>query len=291
MNERLSIIATFFFLWLTSYIPEETQYYIAIGLILSLGILHGSNDLTLLIKLKSVSNKVRMIYFLSTYLLVVVLASVCFYFFPSVALISFVLFSGYHFGEQHYHKTLSSKSLINNTLYTAYGLFVLNLIFNLNSIETQEIIKIITGEEIATQLIRLMFVFTGLLLLACYIYTFLNKRISLLNLLFEIGLLLIFAIVFQVSNLIWSFTIYFIFWHSIPSMKEQVLFLFGNTNTVSYIKYVKDSFIIWSISILGMLSLLYIVRGNETYFIPLLFSFLGAITFAHAYIISKMFKS
>ena len=46
------------------------------------------------------------------------------------------------------------------------------------------------------------------------------------------------------SGLIWSFGIYFVFWHSIPSIKEQTIFIYGKAEKESIKNYFKKAFII-----------------------------------------------
>ncbi|MGK0387247.1 MAG: Brp/Blh family beta-carotene 15,15'-monooxygenase, partial [Patiriisocius sp.] len=106
----------------------------------------------------------------------------------------------------------------------------------------------------------------------------------------ELLLLFVFLIVFKISNLIWSFAIYFILWHSIPSIMEQLDYLYKEISWKSFIKYIQKSFLVWLISILGISTLLYLFRDDKKVFLPIIFSFLGAITFAHSFVISKMFK-
>lgn len=290
MIKKYSILLTFFCLWLTSYIAVNLQYYIAFGLIMTLGILHGSNDISLLGKLKNTSSTSKMFYFLVTYVAVVFFAGICFYFFPTLALICFVLFSGYHFGEQHFHDSFLIKWKLNKFFYTIYGLLVLFLLFILNLAETQEIVTTITGYDIPKLIFKYALVLLSLSLTALLIYAQRSHKLSVISIIHEIVLVAVFAIIFQVSNLIWSFTIYFIFWHSIPSMVEQIKFLYGETTWKSFGRYLKNSLITWLISATAMMLLLYVVKENERVFLPLLFSFLGAITFAHAFIISKIFK-
>jgi hypothetical protein len=53
---------------------------------------------------------------------------------------------------------------------------------------------------------------------------------------------------------------------------------------------VKSSFLIWLIST-GSIVFLYFWLKDEAILLPLLFAFLGAITFAHSLTISQMFRS
>ena len=99
--------------------------------------------------------------------------------------------------------------------------------------------------------------------------------------------LLVFAVLFKVGSLIWGFALYFIFWHSIPSLQDQIKFLYGNYSFDNFKLYFKVAFIYWIISLLGIV-ILYLLFKDETLFDALFFSFLAAITFPHAFVILKM---
>ncbi|MFT5249380.1 MAG: hypothetical protein ACI93P_001106, partial [bacterium] len=66
-------------------------------------------------------------------------------------------------------------------------------------------------------------------------------------------------------------------------------FLYGEVSIKTFVTYVKSSFIIWLISI-SAIALLFFWIQDEKILLPLLFAFLGSITFAHSLTISKMFK-
>ena len=57
------------------------------------------------------------------------------------------------------------------------------------------------------------------------------------NLIEQLFYLVVLAIVFKASSLIWGFTIYFIFWHSIPSLNDQLIFLYGSSTWADFKKY------------------------------------------------------
>ena len=287
---NILITTTFFCLWLTSQIPESVQYSIAFFFIFTLGILHGSNDLSIVSKIKKVATLKKLGLFLSGYILVVIIAALVFYVAPKVALLFFILFSGYHFGEQHFHNIVKKNSIYRGFLFISYGLVVLFLILALNISEVSLIIQDIIGYtfDISVYYYSLLACFIVFAMLGLKYY--LDQTFSFKTIVYELFLLLVFFIVFSSSNLIWSFAIYFILWHSIPSIVEQLDYLYKEISWKSFLKYIKKSFVVWLISILGIGSLLYFFKDDKQIFLPIIFSFLGAITFAHSFVISKMFK-
>jgi Brp/Blh family beta-carotene 15,15'-monooxygenase len=101
--------------------------------------------------------------------------------------------------------------------------------------------------------------------------------------------LLVFAIIFKASSLIWGFALYFILWHSIPSIIEQMNFLYSNLSIQNFISYCKSAAVYWVISIVGII-LLYLLLKDKKLFNAIFFSFLAAITFPHVIVITKIFN-
>jgi Brp/Blh family beta-carotene 15,15'-monooxygenase len=285
-----AILITFFSLWLSVYFKGPTQEVFALFLIFSLGIMHGSNDLFLISKFKTTSKSLKLVFFFSSYILTVLVASLLFYYIPIFALTGFIIFSAFHFGEQHWNEAKTKNLNFNRLLFLNYGLSVLFLLFALNSNATIEIIFALTGLLINEIWFSWIFFLNIILFIVQVIIMTFKTYITWQELLFELFLIIVFAIVFKTATLIWAFAIYFIFWHSIPSIFEQQSFLYGEISFKTFIRYVKSSFLIWLISISSML-ILFIWLKDEAILLPLLFAFLGAITFAHSLTISKMFKS
>jgi Brp/Blh family beta-carotene 15,15'-monooxygenase len=290
--KKTAVFITLISLWLSNYFNEPSQQILAFFLIFSVGILHGSNDLAIINKLKSTKSLKQITLLFGSYVVTVVLAAALFYKFPFVALAAFILFSGYHFGEQHWSDLVFVPNGLMKLLFTAYGLAVLSLLFFLNGPETLEIISLLTSRNDFSE-IWFLYGMTGcfgitIILLGTLLV---KKQIAVSRLLFELFLFLVFAIVFKYASLIWAFAIYFIFWHSIPSILEQLKYLYGDASTAAFKKYLRSSAIIWFISIGFIFLMLYLVKDDMQLFVPLFFAFLGAITFAHSFIITKMFSA
>jgi Brp/Blh family beta-carotene 15,15'-monooxygenase len=119
-------------------------------------------------------------------------------------------------------------------------------------------------------------------------YIFFKSKTFKKIILAEIFYLLIFTIVFKVSTLIWGFTIYFILWHSIPSLIEQVKFIYGELSKKTVLNYCKKAFPYWIISLIGI-AIVYVMFNDAKMFNALFFSFIAAVTFPHTLVINKMF--
>ncbi|WP_291115763.1 Brp/Blh family beta-carotene 15,15'-dioxygenase [Flavobacterium sp. UBA6135] len=288
---NFSIVASFLGLWINSFLDENFQLIIGFILIFSFGILHGANDLLLINRSKSKNNSITFYKILSYYIIVVLLGALLFYFIPIVALLLFILVSGYHFGEQHWQIELSDGSKpINLLFHLFYGLLLLSMLFIFHVNEVQRIISAISNITIPSEFITSFFYVS----LGCFLTLGVVKFISLKKLqklmLQELLFLLVFAIIFKTSSLIWGFTLYFIFWHSIPSMKDQIDFLYGSFSFENFKAYLKSAFVYWIISLAGIFTLYFIFR-NDYFFDALFFSILAAITFPHVWVIVTMFKN
>lgn len=286
-----SIVLSFLALWLTSFISGELEILMGFILIFSFGILHGSNDLLLIESFTTKTFNYSFYKTLGTYLFVVLFAVVVFYYIPMLALILFIIFSAYHFGEQHWeHQNLKVSKYLKMYFYIVYGNFILFLLFIVNKQEVLEVVDSITGTYLNGQFITYSFITNCIALGIAVILLTLKSEAFKKIVVKELFYLLIFGILFKVSTLIWGFTIYFIFWHSIPSLYEQVTFIYGDYTKKNILKYCKNAFVYWIISIVGIV-VIYLIFKDQKIFYALFFSFIAAVTFPHSIVISHMFKN
>lgn len=287
--KNIIIIISFFCLWIDSFFSEKVQILVGFSLIFSLGILHGSNDLLLIQRLNKQKNNLSYYRILSYYILVVLAGIVCFYTIPFISLLLFILFSAYHFGEQQWKKLKNQVSKSWEVVFQfTYGICLLLILFNIHLKEVQNIIYEITSVHVPTLYITLSIKIVGILLFCqmVYLYSKVPQLRSLL--LMESFYLAVFAVIFFSSSLIWGFAIYFVLWHSVPSIIDQVEFLYPEFTLPNFLKYLKSGFVFWMASIIGIV-ILYFLFKDEKIFNALFFSFLASITFPHVLVILKMF--
>ena len=284
-----SIVSSFMGLWITSLLPEAFELFLGFILIFTFGMVHGSNDIMIVDKLSKKTNS-TFFKILSTYLIVVTAAILIFYFIPVLALVLFILFSAYHFGEQHWEEVLSNLNLpLQKIFFFCYGLLILYMVFLFNVEAVIEIIYEITSLELndiyASEVTQILFVIL-FLITGKAVY---KKQIAIKSVLRELFSLLVFAIIFNSSSLIWGFTIYFIFWHSIPSLLDQITFIYGDLKKKSILKYVKAALPYWLVSVVGI-AVLFLIFKDEKHFHSLFFAFIAAVTFPHAIVMLRMFS-
>ena len=96
-------------------------------------------------------------------------------------------------------------------------------------------------------------------------------------------------LVFFTYELLPAFAIYFVFFHSIPSIIEQSDYLFGHSaKTKNFKKFFFKGAIYWLLAIVFMITMYLVFRNNVDFSLAIFFSFLAAITFPHVLVIYKM---
>lgn len=287
-SNKFAIVISFFALWINMFFSFENQQIIGFVVIFLFGILHGANDMALLSKIntKVASRPFKKI--LIFYITVVFLGVFLFYSIPKIALLLFILFSAYHFGEQHWSKIEFDSDKKSTILFqTVYGLFILSLLFCFHEGEVKNIIFQIINYSITPLDLTWITIVIGFILVLSGIRIYSTCIKFKDEIIINVFYLLVFAIIFKTADLIWAFAIYFVVWHSLPSIKEQINFLYGDCNYKNFIVYFKSAFLYWIISLLGILVLFFVFKDKEL-FDALFFSFLAAITFPHTFIITRM---
>jgi len=286
---KIAIVASFFGLWMDSYFSAKHQIIAGFFLIFTFGLLHGANDILLVKKInteKPFNSKLKI---LAYYLFVVLTGLLLFYTIPQVALLLFIIVSGYHFGEQQWQKLeLYFPKWLVILFQIFYGFVILFLLFIFHTKEVQSIILSIADISIPLPYFLTLLKVSGIIFAAlnAYFYWKIEKLRS--KILLEFFYLILFAIIFRSSSLIWGFAIYHVLWHSIPSTIDQIKFLNGSFSIKYFVDYCRSAGIYWLISITAI-ALIFFTLREEQLFIALFFSFLAAITFPHAVVITKMF--
>ena len=286
---RLHFFSTLIFLLLNTILSVENQSIISFILIFSFGLVHGANDIQLIQK-KTLDYSVKFFsYTILLYIFIVIVGILIFFFVPKFGLLFFILFSSFHFGEQHLGMyDIKSKYLIfKNTLYISYGLTILGLLFSLQWLDTHVIIYEISELFISKNIMELFF-YSGFSVFFIISLSHKNLRKFLW---IETVLLIFLGFFFSKASLLFSFSVYFVFWHSIPSILDQLNFLYEKDNS-GKIKYLLSSMPYWIMSILGLFGFYFYFHTKPDTFLPLFFSFLAAITFPHTIVMGwlKIYK-
>ena len=286
---NIVIVASFFGLWMDSFLSTKIQIMLGFFLIFTFGILHGANDLLLIKNIKATKQSNSWFKILGYYVVVVLIGALLFYTIPQLALLLFILISAYHFGEQQWQDLLDAfPKWFQMVFQFLYGFIILQLLFVFHSSEVQSIILKIANIKIPSLYFDLLLQISSAAFIGLSAYLYWKSEKIRKKLLLEFFYLVLFAILFKSSSLIWGFAIYFVLWHSIPSIIDQIKFLNGSFSIKYFITYCKTAGIYWLLSIVGI-TLIYYMCKEEQLFNALFFSFLAAITFPHAIVITNMF--
>ena len=281
---RIIVFLSLFTLFLSNNLSGEYFYFSCYALILTFGIIHGANDILLLMKGKNTDKK-TVINNTLKYFSIVVLICIVFFNLPAISLLFFLLFSAYHFGEQQWTIFENNNSNSLTLFYFFFGSLIFTILFTINSEEVSDVILDITNFYIPQNAYGL-----SLLILSVVniLFLLLNYRILKPQLFHQFILFVVMLIVFSIFELLPAFAVYFVFYHSIPSIIEQAEYLFEDSSAKSFKKFIIKGFAYWLIAILFLVFLYLIIKDKIDFSLGIFFSFLAAITFPHVLVIYKM---
>ena len=275
---------------LSYLLPVIYQDILGFILILSIGVIHGANDLLIIKKYtRKNSLKSQISYFLY-YLGLVFLGFIFFYLFPSIALLSFVLVSIYHFGEQHWEVNTSNADFIN--IKRIYPIILHGLVFFV--IVFMNNIDIVNDVLLSFNTISLNYTYLRILLTVLFLIymSLLLSSKSIRGYFVDefIFFILLFLLTLN-SSLIFGFSIYFIFFHSVLSIKDQVKYIYGDDNSQYIKKYLISALPYFILALLFLIGSYLFIDFESLDILPIMFTFLAAITFPHVIVIEKMYSS
>ncbi len=282
-------IATFFII-LSYLFSANYQDMIGFSLILSVGLIHGANDLLIIKRNTSSDTNFSQFKSFIKYFGIVLAGLIFFYFFPSFALISFILVSIYHFGEQHIEAIPLDKNLKNSRRYISiisHGILLFTIIFMNN---TKVVVDVFSSFNI-------VFLNYNFLIIILIITSILYASILIIKkdlqpfLISEILFFGLFYFLSITSSLILCFSVYFIFFHSILSIKDQVKYIYGSNNSKSLKRYIKNSLPYFILALIFLILFFIYAEIDNNDLLPIIFTFLAAITFPHVLVIEKMYRT
>lgn len=282
--ERQKIGITLICTLLGLALPMSFLWVLAAINVLIIGVIHGANDLYILSKYSKTTKKRQFGYLFVSYVFFVSIMVLALYNVPQYALLLFVLASSFHFGEQQWHKNSIVKSAKLHIFFIVYGAFLFSLLFFTHQDQTLSIIQEISGIQMEQNMLLhilitsfILTVFFGLLNIKQIKTQFFFQFLALLSLL----------LLFTQTSLLWSFSVYFVLWHSIPSLKEQAVVLYPNDMHPIY-TYFKQALPYWILSLIGLAVAFVFFKDNTASLLSLFFGFLAAITIPHVLVIFWM---
>ncbi|WP_141239665.1 Brp/Blh family beta-carotene 15,15'-dioxygenase [Croceivirga radicis] len=285
--KEIALILSFLSLWISTKMNGSQVQLFAFSLILTIGMLHGANDLSIIRKVSSSSN---IIGYLMWYVFVIIAVSFLFVLFKPLTLFLFILVSGFHFGEQHLFKYVLKPSRLLRVLYLFYGNLILFIIFSINLNKVQQIVFDFSGYNLPVLLVYVPTMVLGILVLLFFILGY-NRNLLEKGVAIELAYFIIITGILYLVSLPLGFAIYFVFWHSLPSLRDQIKHLYGKTDKQAYFGYIKSSWPYWLVSLLGIILLYWFFSFNHYDFLNVIFYMLLLITFPHVIVMHRLFNS
>lgn len=221
------------------------EIIVAAILIVAIGLPHGATDL-LLVKYLSTDryNEQSVSQALLHYISLIALYGLIWYFMPELAFVLFIIISIYHFGQSNYTFLQVESKLTRTVGYIASGSFVLLTPLCIHHEIAIPIIETISGTTAfsfsattAETLTRALFL-TNIWLL---IFLYLNNWITSETLAYQLVSIVLLLLCYWFLPLILGFTIYFVFWHSLHSMVDQIDYIRTKENDFTWLKYYKNA--------------------------------------------------
>lgn len=268
-------------------LSSQASSILAFSLILTVGLLHGSNDLLIIKKVAQLEYTDRWVFLktITAYLFSIGIILLAFYANRAYALFFFVVISAFHFGQQHLAQLCTGSVMRKVMLYSAYGLGIFGMLFATHPMISAEVIAAISGYTLKT------IHFQGLSVLAFILFFFtaaFHPSFNAKKMAFEVLQLLLLWGVFLITDLLLSFALYFAFWHAFPSLKDQIQLLYQQPFSRGIKSYVRSSYIYWLVSVLVFAILILFLDVRDVQVIELLVYFLAAVTFPHVIVMSRV---
>jgi Brp/Blh family beta-carotene 15,15'-monooxygenase len=153
--------------------------------------------------------------------------------------------------------------------------------------EVNSIMRELSNVEFSLTHIKIALIVSLVFFVVMCLFLLWRKKINLSDFSKEMFFLMLLFLVFNTATLILGFAIYFIFWHSIPSIMHQIIFISGDITKKTVLFYVKKALFYWLISILGM-AILYFSIPQITIFSTFIFAILFSVTAPHIWVMYKM---
>ncbi len=259
--------------------------------VFTLGVSHGALDRWLY----NIANPDRTINthtFLIAYITVMSLVAILWFLIPSVALILFLIYSAWHFGEAEW-KDILTNSHLNSALFTLWGLFLFAVLFFWNIQEVNYVIGLLDLNQTfilpSSELISWI-VSAGWLLLSGFILVK-GKVKSLATGVVQLSNVVVLILVFAATNLAISFALFFFYFHSILSFYHE-LKLVLKANPTTLLGFWIEVVVFSLLPCLGIL--IAALWGPKLISQELIFTLVvigSAISFPHTILFSKALKS
>jgi len=285
------VYALFAIFTLNGEISMQSQIIGSIILISLFGIPHGAIDNIIYLS----SNKITRFRFYLIYIVTIIIYCLFWWITPVISLVFFLFLSSYHFGESQ----LVDYSFVNKKriIYLIWGFALLSTLIFYNNNE----LLLLSNQFIDTEnfslvfnvsIFKYIFYFSNLIIISLLFFENYKSSISNQQLMNEIFLLILIHITFYLFPIIISFTLYFIFLHSIKVLKQEFDYLKSLQSDLNLLSFIKLLYPHTLLSILFLVIFLLLMNFGFIDISVFLFSIIGisVITLPHAIIMTNFYN-
>ena len=278
---------------LQSNITIEHQIIGSFLLIALIGIPHGAIDNVIL----QSEYKITKFKFYSLYLLSIFSYTLMWIILPFYAFILFLIISSYHFGESQLVNHLT-KIKYKKLIYLLWGVALISTLFYYNQLElsnlfysnsdTKNLIYIFNSN-----IIEYIFFSSNSILIGYLVYLSIYRNVSKNEMNQELFQIFLIHITFYLFPIIISFTLYFVFLHSLKALTQEFKYLNRKVEKTSVIKFIKILFPHSFISLLFVSFLIILSQKNliDVSELLLLIISISVITLPHAIVMTKFYEN
>lgn len=287
----LFVIVGYFF----PAVLNRWEMILAVALIVLIGIPHGATDhLIFRYSTRPFLGTRRMNRFYGSYLLLIGLYALLWWLSPAISFVLFLVMSAYHFGQSNWNYASFPYRLQAGIYYMSWGAYVIVAPVLLHYSSVMYILENILRREVPYLNPGLCWWIVGGLLawnLLLIVALKSKNTLSLRQKLEEILSLLVLSLVFLFTPVLLGFAVYFVFWHSMSSVMDQVRFFQNHKNQYSIRKYAKDTAPFTILAVAGLAGMFWVqFTFTDGIRVGWLFIFISIITLPHMLLIDQLYR-
>ena len=277
---------------LNNHIDISHQIIGSLFLITIFGIPHGAIDNIILKSDVKISN----LRFYTLYIFCILIYIITWFISPVLSFYIFLIISSYHFGESQ----LANYKILNNNkklIYLIWGTALMSTLFYYNEVELINLFSLFADTENLNSLFyhnyfKIIFYASNILIFLSLIFLLLKNQIKASIFRNELFQLFLLHLTFYLFPVIISFTLYFVFLHSLKVLSQEFNYL-----NIIYKKLSISKFIILLtphtlLSLAFLATFIYLSQNNIINISILLLTIIGisVITLPHSIVMTKFYE-
>ena len=278
---------------LQNSISIENQLFGCLSLIILFGIPHGAIDNVLSLSESNLSKK--SFYFL--YFMSMMFYAALWFIIPIFSFVFFLLLSSYHFGESQL-SNYNIKNILSKIIYFVWGIALMSTLFFYNSNELIILFNNFNDTSsfnliFESYLLDILFYFSNVSFILILIYLKIHNSINIQIFNSELFQIILLHITFFVFPVIISFTLYFVFLHSIKVLVQEYNYLEQKFYGFNLIKFIRLLIPFTVIALIFFSLFIFISNYYKLNISLLLFSIIGisVITLPHSISMSNFYNN